>query len=122
MGNFSEDDIVKAVAVALLLAHVGTLMWSGWLRKGIAPVIVLNLVVSGSVVIDWARRLSDLEGSIELVWVFVGFEAVVLVTSLLAVFRVRVPQIAIWLEFAAHALMTGLALLFMLTFHLTRLI
>jgi hypothetical protein len=47
---------------------------------------------------------------------------VVFVTSLLAIFRLRVPQAVIWTEFAAHALLTGLALLFMLTFHLTRLI
>ncbi len=118
----SSDDIVKLTAVALMIAHIGVLVWSGWLRKGIAPVIALNLLISASVTIDWTRRLSDLEGSIELVWVFVGFELAVLLTSLLAVFRVRVPQAVIWTAFVAHGLMTGAALLFMLTFHLTRLI
>jgi hypothetical protein len=87
----------------LLLAHIGALLWSGWLKKGIAPVVGLNLLTSGSAVIYWCLHPADLAGSIELVWAFAAFELVVLVTSLLAVFRVRVPQAAIWTLFAAHA-------------------
>jgi hypothetical protein len=70
----------------------------------------------------WGLHPADLVGSIELVWAFAAFELVVLVTSLLAIFRVRVPYAAIWILFAAHALLAGLALLFMLTFRITRLI
>jgi hypothetical protein len=116
------DDIVKAIAVALLLAHIGALAWSGWLRKGIAPVLALNLLVSGSVAIYWGLHIAELGNYIEAVWTFVAFEFVVLVTSLLAVFRLRVPQAAIWIEFVAHALMTAAAVLFILTFRITRLI
>jgi hypothetical protein len=117
-----SDQVVKVIAIALTLAHIGVLVWSGWLRKGIAPVLVLNLLVSGGVVIYWGLNVTDLVGSIELVWAFVAFELLVMVTSLLAIFRLRMPQAVIWIEFAAHALLTGLALLFILTFHLTRLI
>lgn len=119
---FDMDHFVGAIALALLLAHVGVLVWSGWLRKGIAPVLALNLLISGSVAVYWAQRISDLAGSIALVWVFVGFEFVVLVISLLAVFRVRVPLAVIWIAFTAHALMTAAAVLFVLTFRITRLI
>jgi hypothetical protein len=122
VADFSADDIVKAIATALLLAHIGALVWSGWLRKGIAPVLALNLLVSASVVIYWGLRITELANYVDVVWAFVAFELVGLVTSLLAVFRVRVPQAAIWIEFTAHALMTAAAVLFMLTFHLTRLI
>ncbi len=47
---------------------------------------------------------------------FVGFELVVMATSLLAVGRIRVPRALIWIEFAAHALFVAAALAFMFTF------
>jgi hypothetical protein len=117
-----SDQVVKGIVIALMFAHIGVLVWSGWLRKGSAPVLVLNLLVSGGVVIYWSLNIADLMGSIEPVWAFVAFELLVLITSLLAVFRLRVPQAVIWIEFAAQALMIGVSLLFILTFHLTRLI
>jgi hypothetical protein len=120
--SLSWDHFFGLFALALLLAHIGVLVWSAWFRKGMAPVLVLNLLVSGGVVIYWGLNIADLVGAIEMVWAFVAFELVVFVTSLLAIFRLRVPQAVIWIEFAAHALMTGLAFLFILTFHLTRLI
>lgn len=122
MIDFSMDQLVGLIVVAVLLAHIGVLLWSGWLRKGIAPVVGLNLLTSGSAVAYWGLNFTDLAGSIEPVWVFAAFELAVFATSLLAVFRVRVPHAAIWILFAVHALMTGLALLFILTFRITRLI
>ena len=53
---------------------------------------------------------------------FVGFEAVVFATCLLAVLRVPVPRGIIWSEFTVHLLLTCAALYFMLTFKMTRLI
>ena len=120
--SFDLDHVIGLIVSALLLAHIGALVWAGWLRNGRAPVLALNLFISGGAVLYWGLHIADLEGSIDLVWAFVAYEFVVLVTSLLAVIRMRVPQFAIWIEFAAHALMNGLALLFILTFHLTRLI
>jgi hypothetical protein len=120
--SLSWDHYFGFIALALLLAHVGALVWSGWFRKGIAPVLALNLILSGGVVIYWALHTADLAGSIEMVWAFVAFELVVLVTSLLAVFRLRVPRTVNWIAFTAHALMTAAAFLFILTFRITRLI
>jgi hypothetical protein len=116
------DHYFGLIALAVLLAHIGALVWSGWFRKGIAAILALNLLLSGSVVIYWGLHIVELPNDIEVVWAFAAFELVVFVTSLLAIFRLRVPQAVIWIEFAAHALMTGLAFLFILTFHLTRLI
>lgn len=118
----SMDQFIGLIALALLLAHVGVLVWSGWFGKGIAPVLGLNLLLSGGVVVYWGLNFADLAGSIELVWAFVAFEFIVLVTSLLAAFRMRVAQAVIWIAFTAHALMTGIAFLFILTFRITRLI
>jgi hypothetical protein len=120
--SLSWDHYFGFIALALLIAHVGALVWSGWLRKGIAPVLALNLLLSGGVAIYWGLHITELPNYIDAVWAFVAFEFVVLVTSLLAVFRGRVPQAAIWIEFTAHALMTAAAFLFILTFRITRLI
>lgn len=120
--SLSWDHYIGFIALAVLLVHVGVLAWSGWFRKGIAPVLALNLLFSGAVVVYWSLNFADLLGSIEAVWVFVGFELVVLIISLLSVFRLRVPPALIWIAFTAHALMTAAAFLFILTFRITRLI
>jgi hypothetical protein len=120
--SLSWDHYFGIIALALLLAHIGALVWSGWLRKGLGPVLALNLIMSGSVAIYWGLHVAELPDYIEMVWAFVAFELVVLVTSLLVLFRVRVPQVAVWIEFTAHALMTTVAFLFILTFQITRLI
>jgi hypothetical protein len=80
------------------------------------------LLTSGGVVFYWALHMADLTDQVDTVWVFVAFELVVLVVSFLAVIRVRMPLVAIWTIFTAHALLTAAALVFMLTFQITRLI
>ena len=115
------DEIVDVIASALMLAHVAALVWSGWLRKGIAPVIVLNLLVSTGVVIYWAPHISELLHYVDAVWAFVAFELAVFITSILVVFRVHVPRAVIWIEFSVHVLLIAATLTFMFTFKLTRL-
>lgn len=119
---YDMDEIVKATASALMLAHIVAFIWAGLLRKGIAPVLALNFLVSAGVVIYWALRISELFHYVDIVWAFVGFELVVLGTSLFAVSRFRVPRPMIWIEFAAHALLIAATLTFMFTFKMTRLI
>jgi hypothetical protein len=115
------DDIVKAIAVALLFAHVAVLVVVLRSRGKIGWMIGLNLLVSAGVMIYWAPRLSELFGYVDLVVVFVGFELVVLIVSILAALRVRIPPAIHWTAFAANALLSVNALVFMLTFRITRL-
>ena len=114
-----DDDIVKSVAIVLLLAHI---VVAGWLRGRIRWVVALNLVVSGSVMAYWAPHITELPGYIEAVWFFVAFEFAVLVTSLLALAGMRIPRALIWTAFVVHALLTASSVLFMFTFRMTRLI
>ena len=116
------DQVVEVIASALMLAHVGAFIWAGLLRKGTAPVLALNLLVSAGVVVYWALRISELFQYFDIVQAFVGFELIVLGTSLFAVSRFRVPRVLIWIEFAAHALLIAATLTFMFTFKMTRLI
>ena len=112
------DDIVKAVPIALLLAHIAVLIWR---RDGIGWVTGLNLLVSAGVTFYWAVNISELPGSAELVWAFIGFELAVLIVSGLAAFQVRIPAAVLWTAFAAHAALAAAALFFMLTFRIDRL-
>ena len=120
--TYTTGDVIKVTALALMAAHILAFLWAGVLRKKLAPVLALNLLVSAGVAIYWLPRLSDMFDDIDLVTAFVGFEFVVLATSLVAVAGRRVPTAVIWLEFGAHSLLIAGALTFMVTFKITRLI
>ena len=115
----SDDDVVKAVAIALLLAHVAVVIWR---RDGIGWVVGLDLLVSAAVTAYWAVHIAELSGDVELVWAFAAFELAVLVVSGLAALQVRIPAAVLWIAFAAHAALAAAALVFMFTFRITRLI
>ena len=120
--TYTTDDLIKVTALALMAAHILAFLWAGVLRKKLAPVLALNLLVSAGVAIYWLPRLTELFDDIDLVTAFVGFEFFVLATSLVAVAGRRVPPAVIWLEFVAHSLLIAAALTFMVTFKITRLI
>jgi hypothetical protein len=115
----SADNLVKIAAFALLLAHIVVVLW---LRRRIGWVIALNLLVSAGVIAYWLPDISELPGYVPLVWVFVGFEVLVFATSVAAAFGMAMPRAVIWTEFAAHAALTCAALIFIVTFKITRLI
>jgi hypothetical protein len=115
------DDVVKAIAIALLLAHVVVLIVVLRSRGKIGWMVGLNLIVSAGVVIYWLPRFSELFGYVDLVVWFVAFEFAVLIVSLLAMFRVRIPPAIHWIAFAANALLSAAAIVFIVTFRITRL-
>ena len=114
-----QDKIVTAIAVMLLVAHIAAFVWA--LRaKQIGAVLGLNLLISGAFTLYWLIFIQALFGSATFFQLFVMFEMVVFLTSVLALFRVEVPRGIIWSEFVAHLLLTCGALYFMLTFQMTR--
>jgi hypothetical protein len=114
------DKLIPFIVVGLVVLHGAALAWS--VRRGIAAVLWLNLLFSGAAVVYWAPHLAEVFEYVVGVQVFAAFEFVVLATSLLAAFRVRVPRFIIWAEFAVHFLLTIAAFVFLLTFKITRLI
>jgi hypothetical protein len=116
------DNIVEAVTVALLLAHIGVLIAVLRFHARMGWIVGLNLLVSAGVMLYWAPRFSELFGYVDMVLAFVGFELAVLTVSVLAASRVRIPPAIHWIAFAANALLSVNALVFMLTFRITRLI
>jgi hypothetical protein len=119
--GLSEDQIVQILAYALMAAHIGVLIWF-WFRRKIAPVLALNLLVSGGVMVYWAPRVGELFHYVDEVAAFVAFELVVFLTSVAAIFVVRVPRAVIWAAFAVNMILLAGAIYFILTFKLTRLI
>jgi len=115
------DNAVKLLAVILLAAHIAVLIAVLRDRTHMNWVVRLNLLVSAGVMAYWVPRVSELFGYIDMVMAFVGFELAVLIVSVLAALRVRIPRAIHWIAFAANALLSVNALVFMLTFRITRL-
>ena len=116
------DEFVPAIVLGVVLLHGIALLWSAVLRKGIALVLWLNLLFSASVAAYWAPHLLEMFDYVLAAQAFAAFEFVVLVTSLLAVFRLRVPRAVIWAEFGADFFLSAAALVFVATFKIDRLI
>lgn len=115
------DNLVKVIAVALVLAHIAVLIATLWFHARAGWVAGLNLLVSAGVLLYWLPRFSELSGDAGPVQAFVGFEFAVLIVSVLAVAHLRMPPAIHWIAFAANALLSVNALVFMLTFRITRL-
>ena len=115
------NDVVKAIAVTLMLAHVAVLIVVLRSRGRIGWIVGLNLLASAGVIIYWLPRFPELFGYVDLVVAFVGFEFVVLIISIMAAFRVRIPPAIHWIAFAANASLSAAAAVFMFTFRMTRL-
>lgn len=115
------DDLVKAVAVALLLAHIVVLISVLRFRARMSWVVGLNLLVSAGVMVYWAPRFSELFGYVDMILAFFGFELAVLIASTIAALRGRVPAAIHWIAFTANALLSAAAATFMFTFQMTRL-
>ena len=119
--SLSEDQIVQIIAAVLLVAHLGVLIWFIGFRRQMAPVLALNLIVSGGVLAFWLPRLDELLNYVESVWLFVAFELAVFMTSLVAIRSPRVPRAVLWIAFAANTILIAGAVYFILTFKITRL-
>jgi hypothetical protein len=110
------------VTVAVLLAHVAAVAIAV-LRRQSRPALSLNLVVAGATLVylatdwRWLRAPLDLQ-----VAGLAAFEVLVLAVALLALARHRAAVIGSWVAFGLHAVASALAVVFALTFRITRLI
>jgi hypothetical protein len=116
------DRLIPAIVAGVLLLHGIAFLWSAVLRKGVAAVIWLNLMFGAVAVAYWAPHLLELFDYVPAAQAFAAFEFAVLVTSLLAVFRFRVPRAVIWAEFGVDFLLSAAAFIFIAAFKITRLI
>jgi hypothetical protein len=118
--TLSEDQIVELIVWASVFAHLGLIVWYSF-RRNLAPVLAVNLLVSGGVMAYWVPRLSELFHYVDMVGTFVAFELAVIATSIAAFAKLRVPRALILAEFVGNAILSACALYFVLTFTITRL-
>ena len=114
---------LTATTLALVVAHLLAMGAALLMKRGPAPVAVLDLAVAGAVLIYLVSRPRWLQQPVD--WPVAGlalFELLVLGAAILAL-RCSTPAIAIsWAMFAIHFLVSCAALAFALTFKITRLI
>ena len=106
----------------LMLAHVVALVWFFWRRRDITPILAVNFLVSGGVMATWVLRFDEVTHDVSTNWAVVAFEIAVFATSLAALFGMRVPRAVIFAEFALQMMLIAVALYFIITFKITRVI
>jgi hypothetical protein len=113
---------LTVVTVAVLLAHVTALAIAASRRRA-RPALSLNLVVAGATLVNlatdwrWLRPPLDVQ-----VAGLAAFELLVLAMALLALAHHRPAVVGSWIAFGLHGLASVLAVVFVLTFKITRLI
>jgi hypothetical protein len=119
MSNFQ----LTLVALAALLSHVLALA-AALVRRQAEPAFVLNLAVAGVALIALAQDLRWLRAPIDQQIVGLAvLEVVVLLMAGLALRgRHRAAIVGSWIAFGLNFLASGLAVIFVFTFKITRLI
>jgi hypothetical protein len=113
---------LTVVTLAVFLAHVAALAMAGRRRQA-CPVISLNLIVAGATLIylvtDWRWLRPPMDRPMA---GLAAFEILVLAVALLALARHRAAVVGSWIAFGLHFVASALAVVFALTFKITRLI
>lgn len=118
MSNFQ----LTLVAVAVLLAHIVALIVAV-ARRRTWPAASLNVAVAGPTLAVLIQDLRWLRGPVDLQMAALAVvEILILVTSVLALRTTqRAAAIGSWTGFTAHLLASGVAVVFVFTFKITRL-
>lgn len=113
----------KATHVVGVVAQLGILLWATAWRGGIKPILVVNLIIAGAVLLYNATRLpAAIQYQDYPLIGLILFEFATLIASAGALYGVRVPSWLIWIAFAVNFLLCIALMLFILTFRMTRLI
>jgi hypothetical protein len=112
----------KATSVVIVLAHVAALIWAIGLRKGLTPVLGLNLVIAAGILAYNAGHLGImLRYSDYMQMALTAFALATLLISTAALFGLRIPVALIWIAFAGNFALSVLLMAFALLFKMNRL-
>ena len=112
----------KATSVVIVLAHVAALIWAVALRKGLGPVLGLNLVIAAGILAYNADHLGIMLRYADYpLLALMAFALVTLLISAAAIFGWRIPVALIWITFAGNFIMSTLLMAFALLFKMNRL-
>jgi hypothetical protein len=111
------------LVIGIVLAHVAALVWALVLHKGMAPALMLNLVLSAAIVAYNADHLVVMLGYADYApLALTVFAAVALACAAAALYGLLIPAWINWTTFAVNFSLSILLLAFMLTFKINRLI
>jgi hypothetical protein len=109
-------------AIVIVLAHLAALAWAAALRKGMTPVLLLNLILSATILAYNAGHLGIMLQSADYApLALMAYAAAALACSAGALCGVRIPAWINWTAFAVNLSLSILLLAFLALFRMNRL-
>jgi hypothetical protein len=117
------DQLMGAgAATVIVVAHLAALAWAVVLRKGMTPVLLLNLILSATILAYNAGHLGIMLQSPDYApLALMAYAAAALACSAGALCGVRIPGWINWTAFAVNLSLSILLLAFLALFRMTRL-
>jgi hypothetical protein len=120
--TFADELMGANAAIIIVLAHVAALAWAVMLRKGMVPVLILNLVLSAAILAYNADHLVImLRYSDYALMALMGYAVVAFVCAAGALYGLRIPAWINWTAFAVNLALSILLLAFLWFFKINRL-
>lgn len=109
-------------AIVIVLAHLAALAWAALLRKGMMPVLLLNLILSAAILAYNADHLGIMLRNADYApLALMAYAAAALACSAGALCGVRIPAWVNWTAFAVNSSLSILLLAFLALFKMNRL-
>ena len=117
-----SNTALKLLTLLFLAGYLGALLWAFPLRRGLVPMLAVNIVTAGLVLAYQAPRLPFTLRANDLpVMALILFELLTLALALLALRGMRFPLLASLLPFGLNGLACLAFTVFAFTFRMTRL-
>ena len=109
----------KAVHVINVAAQLGILLWATVWRGGIKPILAVNVIIAGTVLLYNATQLPAAIEYQEFPLIgLILFELAVFVASAAALYGFRIPSWLLWIAFSVNFLLCMALMLLILTFRM----
>ena len=112
----------KATTVIIVLAHVAVLIWAVGLRKGLGPVLGLNVIIAAGLLAYNASHVGIMLRYADYAQLaLMAFALATFIISAAALFGLRIPVALIWIAFAGNFALSTALMAFALLFKMNRL-
>lgn len=120
--TFVDNLMGVSAAIVIVVAHLAALAWAAVLRKGMTPVLLLNLILSATMLAYNAGHLGVMLQSADYApLALMAYAAAALACSAGALCGVRIPAWINWTAFAVNLSLSILLLAFLALFRMNRL-
>lgn len=120
--TFVDNLMGVNAAIVIIVAHLAALAWAAVLRKGITPVLLLNLILSATILAYNAGHLSIMLQSTDYApLALMANAAAALACSAGALCGIRIQPWINWTAFAVNLSLSILLLAFLALFRMNRL-